>query len=350
MTIVNKSASAQLSRRRRLSAVDGLLSAVDDKEARDLHQVVADNLGKLWETGGRRNETRRGLRPKAILIRNGFVAAAATDVHGPVLARLVQSKGLQLRLYLLMLFDAQCRHNPGARVHNVRTVSPSSGGLYASWRQLVLSAGTRPHECAGPYPPVTARRLRERQIKEAMVALEERHRLLQIGVTAAGRQRRDFDHITVLSEISTRDEQARYSITEEDCFSVPTEFFTGLWIFALTDAELACYLALRWAAAQARPRSNRDFFITSRRRVAELRLTRSTWNCIEPLRAYGLITRTDDEGRDPRNGRIASFRDRWQAGEVSSPRYTFTREGVHRPALPTMRAALLDRRYLNARI
>jgi hypothetical protein len=37
------------------------------------------------------------------------------DAAGPVLPRLVNGKGLQLRLHLLLLFDAQCRYAPARR-------------------------------------------------------------------------------------------------------------------------------------------------------------------------------------------------------------------------------------------
>lgn len=75
---------------------------------------------------------------------------------------------------------------------------------------------------------------------------------------------------------------------------------------------------------------------------SNLQLTCSTWDSVERLQAYGLIRRTDFPGRDPFTGTIESFRDKWLAGEVATPTYAFTLDGVQPPALPVMRHALLN--------
>ncbi|MEU5961969.1 hypothetical protein ABZ777_12270 [Micromonospora parva] len=80
---------------------------------------------------------------------------------------------------------------------------------------------------------------------------------------------------------------------------------------------MACYLALRWGQAHVPPADRNSFFIVSREREANLRLTRTAWNSIGRLQAFGLIQRTDYTGRDPYSGTIESFRDKWQAGEVT---------------------------------
>ncbi|MFK3982394.1 hypothetical protein ACI2K4_18690 [Micromonospora sp. NPDC050397] len=339
MSISTGSPSAAWTRERRLRVLGALEQAVDGREARHLQEVVTDNLRHLWRTGGKKGDDKPGRQPEEVWIRDGFVFTSAEDAHGPALPRLIQSKGLQLRLYLLMLFDAQCRHEAGSGARNVRPVSPNNGP-YRSWSELVLSAPDRKN--AQPMPWQTVRRLRERQIKEALVALETQHRLLDVAMAKVGRRRRDFDKLTLLAEDSNPDRQARYTVAEEQHFSVPREFFTNLWIFALTDTELACYLALRWAQAQVQPSDHNSFFIVSRERETNLRLTRTTWNSIERLQAFGLIQRTDHPGRDPYSGTIESFRDKWQAGEVIPARYAFVNDGVQQRALPTVRDALTN--------
>lgn len=89
-------------------------------------------------------------------------------------------------------------------------------------------------------------------------------------------------------------------------------------------------------------RRRTNFFIVSQERETKLRLTRTTWESVERLQAYGLIRRTDFSGRDSFTGRIASFRDKWHAGEVTTPRYALYRNGAGRPALRAMRHALLN--------
>ncbi|MEU7906345.1 hypothetical protein [Actinoplanes sp. NPDC049118] len=341
MSISTDSAAATIARTRRLHALDALEQAVDGRDARPLHEVVADNLREVWRNGGKKHDDKAGLQPTAILVRDGFVATTAEDAHGPALHRLIQSKGLQLRLYLLLLFDAQCRHAPSSQVRNVRTVS-TGNGPYRSWSELVLSAPDHRQKQQPPIAWQAIRRRRERQIKEAMRALETTPRLLDIAMTTRGRQRRDYDKPTLLAEDSNPDAQSRYRITTDHCFAVPREFVTNLWIFALTDTEIACYLALRWAHQQTPEAARDSFVLLGQHREAKLRLTRTTWDSVERLQAYGLIQRTDDPARDPVTGTVQSYRDKWQAGEVASPTYAFAPEGIRRPALAAMRHALLN--------
>ncbi|GAA1566096.1 hypothetical protein GCM10009827_104720 [Dactylosporangium maewongense] len=274
MSISTNSPSAMIARDRRLHALNALEQAVGGRDAWPLHEVVTDNLRHLWKNGGRKGDDNAGLQPSAIWIRNGFVWTTAEDAHKPALPRLIQSKGLQLRLYLLMIFDAQCRHEAKHRVRNVRPVSTSNGS-FKSWGELVLSAPD--HKDERPAAWQIVRRRRERQIREAMLALETKHRLLDIGMTTTGRQRRDFDKPTLLAEDSSPDAQARYTVAEEQRFSVPSEFFTNLWIFALTDTELSCYLALQWARSAVPTAHSGSFYVVSRQREAHLRL-RATGN------------------------------------------------------------------------
>lgn len=226
-------------------------------------------------------------------------------------------------------------------MRNVRTVSADTGP-YRSRGELVLSAPDHKKKPAQPVAWQIVRRRRERQIKEAMLALETTPRLLDIAMTTTGRARRNFDKPTLLAEDSNADTQVPYTVAEEHCFSVPREFVTNLWIFALTDTEIACYLALRWAQQQAPPADRAGFWVVSAERETKLRLTRTTWDSIEHLQAYGLIRRTDSPSRDPITGTIESFRDKWQAGEVAPARYAFTLDGVQRPALDVVRQALLN--------
>jgi hypothetical protein len=102
---------------------DRLLKAADAPD-RPLPAVVKANLQHLWETGGRRGATTPGRQPDWIYIQPEFLVQLADDTLGPVLPRLVHSRGLQLRLEMLMIFDAQCRHELGQTVRNVRTIAP----------------------------------------------------------------------------------------------------------------------------------------------------------------------------------------------------------------------------------
>jgi hypothetical protein len=125
--------------------------------------------GHPWEHGGRTGETRPGERPESIVIRPRFLVRPADDPHVPVLPKLIKSRGLQLKMELLVLFDAQCRHESGKTARNVRRVTaPKAGDEYLPWRQLVL-AESRPTRGIDR----GAADLRSRQITEALRALDD---------------------------------------------------------------------------------------------------------------------------------------------------------------------------------
>jgi hypothetical protein len=114
--------------------------------------------------------------------------------HRGVAARAGQPVGLGVML--LMLFDAQCRHEPGTVVRNVRRIAPHADERYTSWRELVLAANT---VTAG-----TGRgpgNLRARQSAEALQALHAHH-LVEIPMMKGGTRRR-YDDLRLLAESST---------------------------------------------------------------------------------------------------------------------------------------------------
>jgi hypothetical protein len=169
-------------------------------------------------------------------VRQPFIVGPPDAQPGPALSRLVRSKGLQLRLELLMLFDAQCRHEPGAAVRNVRRIAPHADERYTSWRELVLAANTATVGTGrGPG------NLRARQITEALQALQAHH-LVEIPMMKGGTRRR-YDDLRLLAESSTAEASPRYIVPEMGV-AIPRQFFTNLWVFALTDTELATYLTL----------------------------------------------------------------------------------------------------------
>jgi hypothetical protein len=188
-----------------------------------------------------------GLQPDSIIVRPRFLVLPTDDPHGPVRPKLIQSRGLQLKLALRLLFDAQCRYRPGWSVRNVRRVTPHPDEDYLSWRQLVLTAPTSHRRPSN---------LGARQITEALRKLEE-YDLLRIP-RQPGERRRIYsfgpDGKTtwqLQTEESNPDEHPDYLVPNPTpgTFRIPQQFFTNLWIFALTDTEIAAYLTLtflRW--------------------------------------------------------------------------------------------------------
>jgi hypothetical protein len=168
--------SADAARRR---LVRDLLCAQDNVRSGPLAETVKGNLEDLWKHGGRKGDMTPGLQLDSITVRPGFLVLPTDDPHGPVLPKLIQSRGLQLKLALLLLFDAQCRYKPGRAVRNVRRITPHPDEDYLPWRQLVLT-GSSSHRRPSD--------LRARQIIEALRKLEE-YDLLRIPRQPGGKRR-----------------------------------------------------------------------------------------------------------------------------------------------------------------
>jgi hypothetical protein len=209
--------------------VRDLLRARDNARSGPLAETVEANLEQLWKHGGRKGDMTPGLQPDSIIVRPRFLVLPTDDPHGPVLPKLIQSRGLQLKLALLLLFDAQCRYRPGWSVRNVRRVTPHPDEDYLSWRQLVLTAAS------GHRRPSN---LRARQITEALRKLEE-YDLLRIPQPGGRRRIYSFgpDGKTtwqLQTDESNPDEHPDYLVPNPTpgTFRIPREFFTNLWIFA----------------------------------------------------------------------------------------------------------------------
>ncbi|MEV6350273.1 hypothetical protein [Actinoplanes sp. NPDC051851] len=327
----------------RVGYVNALRKAVDGAKSRPLAETVQKNLTELWEHGGREG-TADPRRPERILIRPSFVVRAATDPLGPMLPRLVKSKGLQLRLMLLLLFDAQCRYGPGEAVRNVRRVTPRAGDEFESWRQLVL-AESLPARGSGCGPAD----LRARQITEALRALEAQD-LLSIPYEK-GTTRRIYGLAkdrrttwTLRSEASTPDVHPRYEVPVPQSFGfvrLPREFFTNLWIFALTDVELAAYVTLsylRWRFPDKH--AAQGVYLRGDHREVYFRMTRTTWRSTELLHRFRLVDRARDPRRNFRTGNVGDRDRRWKDKEIMPALFTVNEDALQRPALEVIHQVL----------
>lgn len=310
---------------RRITLIESLRAAKEGAQARPLADVVRGHLEHLWNTGGRIDSTKPGRRPERILIRRQFIVREPGADPGPALTRLIQSKGLQLRLQLLMLFDAQCRHAPGATVRNVRKIAPHGDEKHTSWREIVLAANTvTPGTGRGPGV------LRARAIAEAMRALEEQ-RLLEIPATAAGR--RQYDKMRLLAESSTAEASPRYTVPEAGV-SIPRQFFTNLWVFALTDTEIATYLTLAFLRQRFPSMHDTEgVHLTDDDRWASFKLTRAAWRSTNLLHQFRLVDRQPDDVRTFATGKIANFDKRWKNNQVMPVKFKLNDAGLNTPAL-----------------
>ncbi len=254
-----------------------------------------------------------------------------------MLPRLIKSRGLQLRLELLLLFDAQCRYEPGQEVRNVRCISPDPDEEYVSWRQLML-APTMITEKTGRGPGD----LRARQITEALRALEVHH-LVQIPREKGGR-RRQYNRFRLLAETGWPEEH-RYTVPDHDrVFAISRYFFTNLWVFALTDTELATYLVLSWLRWRLSiSHAGEGVYLTADYRERLFGLTRATWRTTSLLHQFRLIDKMPDDGRDFRTGNIiGDFKKKWANREVTPVRFKINDEVLKKLALPMIYQVLAE--------
>ncbi|GAA0919752.1 hypothetical protein [Virgisporangium aurantiacum] len=257
---------------RRRQYVLNLLRAQDRSNDDPLWVQVQANLERIW---------RNGSRARDILIRESFSqvpwADPAPPPSVPLASALLHSKGLQLRLALLLIFIQQAEAKAG---RNERTIN--------DWCDLILSAST-PTRGWVSGSIRTTRSLRTRQITEALRELDER------GFVRIPRNnkngRRQYDNFRVRYAEPTEGEMV---------LRLPSGFFRNLWVFALTDAEIATYLMLLSQHQRFTNERRHTFFVMAEDRESRFHLRRSTWRSIGTLTRFGLISQPGWTANRPR--------------------------------------------------
>ena len=329
MSLVPPLPPGSLAHRSERAAInDRLLSACDGPEGSiRWHEEVRQNLEQLWLYGGNRDGKTPGRRPDWICIRPEFLMQQPGADHGPALARLVPARGLSLRLELLMLFDAQCRYGPEEQVRIDRTFEAvEANAPIKSWQKVVLSDTSSDYREAG--------NLRGRQIKKALRVLDQQH-LVNIGADNKRPGRRDLNRIRLLSEASTPVNRPKYTVPANGVY-VSRHFFTSLWVFALTNTEIAMFLALSARRAAFPAAHNTSGVFVAQRHRGQFGLKDNTWRSRRELHTYGLVDTAPDSKRDTYTGKIEDFGSRWMKHEVMPTRFTIIDKALAQPAVPTI--------------
>lgn len=193
-----------------------------------------------------------GSRPDSVLVRRGFVARSK-PMHGlrdrdnrprlkPPAAELVASRGLALRLELVLLYLAQCYGRTSARVP--LPVTGATDDEDAIGLVNLFSTGTRTADQTKFARDNPAKRAK--QIENALDRLADpRLALVQL---APGIGRSRFERIALNRETGSpaRKDPSKYTLpTQDDLISIPIPFFTNGWIQVLSDSEIANWLAFR---------------------------------------------------------------------------------------------------------
>lgn len=111
-------------------------------------------------------------------------------------------------------------------------------------------------------------------------------------------------------------------------------FFTNLWVFALTDTEIATFLALshqRWKYPERHQPGG--VFLTEDERLQEMRLSRSTWRSTNRLARIGVVDRRPQAGSGFETGKVGDFTNRWRTGQVFPPWFHINDSVMEQPAL-----------------
>lgn len=142
--------------------------------------------------------------------------------------------------------------------------------------------------------------------------------------------------MTLLSEASTPDEHPRYTVPDRGVL-ISRHFFTNLWVFALTDTEIATFVALSYQRSQYPTRHLASgVFLTEDERENHLRLKRSTWRSTERLHRIGIIDRQPQAGRAFATGKVGDFSVRWQSHAVLPQVFCINDNVIEQPALPVL--------------
>ncbi|MFF9922773.1 hypothetical protein ACF1HG_35275 [Streptomyces globisporus] len=254
---------------------------------------------------------RAGKKPDSIVLRSILLKS---DGDRSKLTKLVRSRGVALRFYLLAVFEAQCRLSTGDPWQNAL---PLKGD--GSWSDLIAIDGAYNNEFKTydteleDIPPdlrsspsaQEARRqrklkaLRLQQVKGALRTLEELGQENALVVIPRGaREQRLYESFSLMQESGRGDGQDPdlYTVPAPDwaasrVITLPKDFFLNGWIQVLSPSEVATWIVLRFMSQWApRKHHSKGVFLTTRTRMEAFGLRDDAWeDGCQRLRGLGLI-------------------------------------------------------------
>ncbi|MFF3685198.1 hypothetical protein [Streptomyces sp. NPDC002187] len=291
-------------------------------------------LGRLRSQGA--------IRPAKIKVRSALVNSA-NFFRAPAIERIAAPRGVTLQVYLLMLFEAQCRKRSGETGPSQLPLA-SSGPEFLSWVDIVASEAK---ENLGAIKKITERGQRARQISSAFARLAKEGLVLRNrGGTADG-----AGAVIPLHESGASTEDKKYSYLIPEWYEkppvvleLPITFFTMGWIYLLTPAEVRMYLCLRHLSASY-PDKHRELgvYFSPRVNAGTYHLSRDVYEAHLMLRSFGLIERVSNPLRH-RDGKVVGYAKLIEKGLVlPAHRFRVNPDGVlNLEAGPRMRRALMN--------
>jgi hypothetical protein len=248
---------------------------------KDLDEHVRNGLRQVWEQG-RRPEV---IRIRPVFIQTGQMAQDGRTHVRPAAARLLRSRGIALRFYLLALFEAQCRKGPGARVKNVMRLAQGNGEV--AWVDLVAV------DAAGERRTKELRTRLGNTVRQVSGALDTLHNEHLVELERVNGTRR-YAGFTLMHE-SGRGELATprtYTVPKanEGTVDLPVGFFLNGWVHVLQPSEIATWLMFRDLAwRHPNEHVKNGVYIYGDAREAEYGLNRDAYEGHAVLRGLSLL-------------------------------------------------------------
>ncbi|GLY99852.1 hypothetical protein Acsp02_71050 [Actinoplanes sp. NBRC 103695] len=260
-------------------------------------------LRRIHEGGGQNRasyEVRRDLiRARTPGPEDVVVASAA--------AALASLKGWALQLYLIALFEAQARRQPGSGVDNTRPLLHRTEQL-AAWVDLLPAATRTGQRSAGM----------RRQLVRALAVLERENLVVLGNPDFRGR----YNYFRLLQEAAMPSQglDAIYTIPRAGetggidpawirppgpvsgrsaVVTVPATFFVNGWVHVLSAAEITTYLMLCDLEARYPTAAGEGVYANDPQRRRWYGIHRDVYATHRQLAAYGLVERLDAPARRP---------------------------------------------------
>ncbi len=297
-----------------------------------LYEAARDACHELHHRGDR--------MPRHVVLRRSFLLRRDNFGGRSPAVALITPKGIALQLYLVALFEAQCRRPPGTVVRNNRPLR--STAYMPGWVELLASETTQRRTEDGLL----------RQMKRGLHLLEQQN-LAQIARRGNGIGAERFRLLDEGGRFSPIGAPVPYTLPKGlgpqagehrlidtilkqlSEIDVPAEFFTRGWVHVLSPAEIVTYLMLLDLEMQHTVGVNLDgVFVTNQVRLDRYSISRDVYESHRTLCSYGLIERLDNPNRRS-NGQVRRFKD--VPGNPLEPhRFRVMRKGLTNDALRTV--------------
>ena len=303
------------------------------------------------------------MRPVNVNIRESFIVSRSTApesqavVDSPA-ASLITPRGIALQVYLMAIFEAQCRVRAGMSVRNDRPIA-SSNRETLGWLDLIAS------ETVTAKLPTTKRDNLLRQFKRGLLHLE-RERLVVLSGNPNSNGR--FEFFRLLNEsgrLSSTGSEIPYVVPKEPpsgtelmeiltaggrsplepitdipvdpVIDIPVDFFLYGWAHVLSPAEIATYLMLRHLTYTHK--ADQGVFVCAKPREQFYGLRRDVYESHRLLCLYGIVERVHNKNRR-NDGTVRSFNT--EGNPLEPHRFIFPPDALKRDAFEVVVRNLRD--------